>query len=144
GGHDTAALEKHFVRRNYIMYIAFAYSTVVLALVLLLLYPTRRQVQKLRPKAGSALATTYKYLRKTHQALGVLVIPVAFCHCRIAANTTGERSTLGASLLILLILLGLSRLLKKPLGRHWKRLHQVLAAMLMTIGVCHGFIGIVM
>jgi DMSO/TMAO reductase YedYZ heme-binding membrane subunit len=58
----------------------------------------------------------------------------------ISARATGESSILGATLLVLLILLALTFFLRKLLGRHWKRIHQILAAILMAIAIYHSLI----
>lgn len=129
-------MEDHTVMINLI----FSWCSAALVLLLALLYPARKMMQKRKPKPGSAPAAAYNILRKTHLAMGILVVPVVFCHCRISAHATGVRSGFGVVLLVLLILLAMTYFLKKPLGRHWKRLHQILAAVLMAITVYHSFI----
>lgn len=111
-----------------------------LVLILVLLYPARKLVQRRKPAPGSPLAFIYKFLRKTHLAVGVLIIPVVYVHCRLAARESGVRSMLGVILMVLLILLAATYFFRKPLGKHWKRLHQLLAAILIIITMYHSFI----
>lgn len=111
-----------------------------LALILILLYPARKLVQATSAKQGGALDTLYKIMRKTHLAIGIIIIPVVYLHCRISTAAAGVRSTLGAILLLLVILLALSYLIRKPLGNRWKRVHQVLAGLLTVVILCHAFI----
>ena len=119
------------------MNILFACSSTLFALLLLLLYPARKLAAREAKEENGTPKAVYKALRIIHPAIGVLTIPVVFIHCRIAAQAAGESSGLGAVLLILLILLAVSYCLRKPLGRHWKKVHQVLAALFMLLTLCH-------
>ena len=120
------------------MNLFFSCFSAALVLLLELLYPLRKLVQK--PKEGGALAGAYKILHKVHIAIGSLAIPVVFCHCSLATRAAGQQSLFGAALLVLLLLLALTYVLRKPLGKWWKPLHQWLAAILMGITIYHSFI----
>lgn len=122
------------------MNLFFSWVSASMVLVLLFLYPIRKLVEKRRARPISTLTAAYQMLRKTHVAMGVLIIPVVYCHCRISARATGERSLFGVILLPLLLLLVATYFLRKPLGPYWKCLHQILAAILMIITVYHSFI----
>ena len=122
------------------MNLFFSSLSAVLVLLLELLYPLRKLVQKQKLKEGGALVTAYKILRKIHIAMGILVIPVVFCHCSLATRAAGRQSLFGALLLVLLLLLALTCFLRKPLGKRWKPLHQWLAALLMGITLYHSFV----
>ena len=122
------------------MNLFFSCFSAVFVLLLELLYPLRKLAQKQKPKEGSAWMTAYKILRKVHIAIGILVIPVVFCHCSLATRAAGKQSLFGAVLLFLLLLLALTYFLRKPLGKWWKPLHQWLAAILMGITLYHSFI----
>lgn len=122
------------------MNLFFSCFSAALVLLLELLYPLRKLVQKQKPKEGGALVAAYKILHKVHIAIGILVIPVVFCHCSIATRTADRQSLFGAVLLVLLLLLALTCFLRKPLGKRWKPLHQWLAAILMVITLYHSFI----
>ena len=90
------------------MNLFFSCFSAVLVLLLELLYPLRRLARKQEPKEGGALAIAYKVLRKVHIAIGILVIPVVFCHCSLATRAAGRQSLFGAALLVLLLLLALT------------------------------------
>lgn len=122
------------------MNLFFSCFSAVLVLLLELLYPLRKLVQKQEPNQDGALVTAYKILRKVHIAIGILVIPVVFCHCSLATRAAGQQSLFGAVLLVLLLLLALTYVLRKPLGKRWNPLHQWLAAILMGITFYHSFI----
>ena len=118
------------------MNLFFSCFSAALVLLLELLYPLDKLVQKQKNQNGSVLVVVYKILHKVHIVIGILVIPVVLCHC----STVDQQSMFGAVLLVLLILLALTYFLQKPLGKHWKPLHQWLAIMLMGITIYHGFI----
>ncbi len=125
------------------MNIFFSYLTVFLSLLLLLLYPARKLAQQKSAGASGAWTAVHRLLHKTHSALGIVAIPIAFFHCRIAAEATDEKSILGGLLLILMILLALSYGARKPLGKHWITVHRVLAAAFLLLTVFHSVISIV-
>lgn len=58
----------------------FSWLSAIMVFILALLYPMQKLLEKHKPKPCSALATTYNLLCKTHIVLGILVIPVVFCH----------------------------------------------------------------
>lgn len=73
-------------------------------------------------------------------AAGMAMIPVVYLHCGLAGRISGKRSTFGVALAVLLLLLAVSYLLRKWIGKHWKRLHQFLAAILVMVTLYHSFI----
>lgn len=114
------------------MNLFFSLLSALLVLMLELLYPMRKLAKR------SAPAAVYKLLHKTHIIVGMLVIPVVFCHCGITKSVSDKETLLGGPLLILLLLLAASYALRKRLGRCWLPIHRALAAAVAVLTLYHG------
>ena len=117
-----------------------AWGSAILILLLCCIWPLRLICANYKLKKSHSLGKLNHILRKAHCPLGFASIAAVYLHCRVAFHTTGQRSLLGAFLLVVLIALALTGMLRRVIPKHWMRFHQILTVLLVIGTLFHSFI----
>lgn len=107
-----------------------------LCIVLLSLnYPLRRYCQNNRASAGDVFYVFYKFLRKSHRLLGILVIILTFLHCRFSSAVSG--TNMGKICFLILLLMFIIHLFRNRMKKKWIIIHRALAVLLWIAIIVH-------
>ncbi len=122
----------HMIERLNI-FSAWVLSVCILALSIV--YPLRLFCQKKKLNTNSFIYCSYKFLRKTHKSLGILVILMALFHCRLSSQHLGFNT--GTICFFLSILIFGTYFFKKRFKSKWLQLHRHLTILLWLLIIIH-------
>ncbi len=75
-----------------------------------------------------------RFLKKLHSVIGILLLPLTLIHCGLTERVTGEHSTMGMFLFVLLLTQVITSLLRKSMRQLWLPVHRLLSTgMLLTV-----------
>lgn len=118
-----------------IIRIVIAWITAAGIMLLSVIYPMRIYGQKHRLRPEHPISKVNKCLRRIHKPLGVMIIPITFLHCRFSSQKLGLN--MGTFLLVMLVLLLLTYLFRKPLKGRWMKLHRGFTVLLWLLLIAH-------